>query len=352
MNRKFVVAIASLIALILLITIGKLAYPTATAIILNILWFFLLSVTVIFFALGILAIMGLKKEVGQLLEMFLEGSFSLIDLVRKIREFVHLFVEEIKNALLMLAPLFSYILGLCVYLLFIYLYKLVGTDYDVTVLTVALTVVMIGTVGLLNYQNPMGIERSDWPGKFKKKVRDTFTDSLEVVIFIFFLTMDSTRLFFVPENLNVPLRAEFLDYDLMVRAFHLEDTRVTLTIIIIAIISEIIRNILRVVSMAKKYFRDSSGYGSYMGDPEQARYQRIKDSIRHSFSESKDEIVKFITFTTLLILVFLLFPRLKLLSMAVASLTALSLDLLIPSRLVITKNNDLVSRILGKIFKF
>jgi len=46
-----------------------------------------------------------------------------------------------------------------------------------------------------------------------------------------------------------------------------------------------------------------------------------------------------------------MFPRLKLLTLAVASVTALAIDIIYPKRLAITKKEDLVSRLLAKAFK-
>ncbi len=77
----------------------------------------------------------------------------------------------------------------------------------------------------------------------------------------------------------------------------------------------------------------------------------IKTAIRNSFGDTKDDIVKFITFTTALISVFLFFPRLKLFAMVVASITALLLDFVVPGRLIMKQGNDLISRILNKAFR-
>jgi hypothetical protein len=65
----------------------------------------------------------------------------------------------------------------------------------------------------------------------------------------------------------------------------------------------------------------------------------------------KDDVVKFITFSTALFAVFLLFPRLKLFTLALASITGLLLDLVIQERLTALESNDLISRILAKVFK-
>lgn len=77
----------------------------------------------------------------------------------------------------------------------------------------------------------------------------------------------------------------------------------------------------------------------------------FKDSIRKGFSESKDDLIKFIAFTTVLFALFMFFPRLKLLSVVIASITALCMDMIIPARLSQAKGEDLFSRLVTKIFK-
>jgi len=352
MNKKALGTAVTLIVFVLLITIGKIAYPNATRIILNIVWFFFLSVVIIFVALGILVILGLKKEVGKVFEMIMEGSFSILDLINSIKEIIKLFIERAKEILLNLAPVLSYILALTIYLLFLYLYKLISVYYDVTILTLLITIIMIGAVGVFSLPNSWGLEKVNWLSQFLKKIKESFADALEVVIFLFFLTMDSTKLIFVPANLNIPIKSTLFGYDFMVRAFHFgSNSRIILTIIIVAILTEIIRNILRLVIGARKYYREAFTLETWTEGADKLKYQRIKNAIRQKFSEAKDDLIKFTAFTTILISGFLFFPRLKLLSVAVASLTSLALDIAIPSRLTDTKGSDLISRIINKVFR-
>ncbi|MFH1295314.1 MAG: hypothetical protein ABIH84_01925, partial [bacterium] len=82
------------------------------------------------------------------------------------------------------------------------------------------------------------------------------------------------------------------------------------------------------------------------------RYQNVKKSIRLAYAEAKDELVRFVSFTTALVIVFIMFPRLKLLSMAVASVTLLIFDLVFPARLMVNaKRQDLISNLLAKTLK-
>jgi hypothetical protein len=51
-----------------------------------------------------------------------------------------------------------------------------------------------------------------------------------------------------------------------------------------------------------------------------------------------------------LLFVFLIFPRLKLLAMCTASITSLAINIALPRRIISTKQTDLLSRILSKAF--
>jgi hypothetical protein len=311
----------------------------------TIIWYTLLALVIVFLIMGVLVVFGLKKEVKRMLDIGLEGSFTILDFFQFLRELIVLIKNRIGEALILISPVIAYILALAVYLIFLFIYKYVGSKFDVTLLTILLTMVLVGTVGLFNSPGS-GIVKPGWSSRFGAKIKQSFGDALEVVIFVFFLTMDSTKLFFIPESLNVQLSAEVGSYDLMVRGFHLNKT--TLNLIIAAVVSEIVRNIIRIVALSKSNYQLIAGS---LGSDTRQKYDAIKKSIRAAFEEAKDDLVKFITFTTVLLFVFLMFPRLKLLSMLVASLTSLALDLALPARLSETKGEDLISKILAKLFK-
>ena len=139
-----------------------------------------------------------------------------------------------------------------------------------------------------------------------------------------------------------------MGYDLMIRGVHLDASKITLTIIIVSIVSEIVRNIMRIVAVARIKHAEIISTGPW---DQRQRHADIKEAIRLSFEQAKDELVRFITYTTFLLFVFLLFPRLKLLSMVIASVTSLGLDLAFPTRLHGIKGTDLISRILSKVFR-
>lgn len=352
MIRKSRLILTLLIAFALLLTIGNLAYPSATKIVLNILWFTALSVAIMFVAMGIMAILGMKKEVGQLLEIFMEGSFSVMDLIDFIKNVFKLFIEKVKEALLNLAPIFSYILAISLYLGTLYLYKLVGKSFDVTALTIFISLAGVALLSYINLPGRNTLTQTGWKFEFGKRVNKAFINSFEVVLFVFFLTMDSTSLFYVPPDLNVPLRAQIGDYDLMLRGFRLSDVKITLIIIATAIVVEVFRNILKIIYSSRKYYHSWLQEEPQNNSTDRQRYQNIKKSVRLAFAESKDELVRFISFTTALIIVFIMFPRLKLLSMATASITLLVFDLIFTVRLLTrTRNRDLITVILEKTLK-
>jgi|SRR3989344_4052371 len=349
-GKRFLSVILTLISFILLIFIGRLVYPNATRIILDIIWFSVLSVVVIFLGLGVLIVMGLKDEVGKLLDVFLESSFTIFDFLQFLKEVYQLFLIKLRELLISIAPLFAYIMGVSAYFLLLYLYKLVGKYYDVTLLTLFLTVSLVAIVGLLNIPGKNG-ESNTWGVFFLKKFKTAFSDAIEVVIFIFFITMDSTHLFYVPKDLNVPLQAEVFGFDLMKKGFSLENSNITIVLITVAVITELLRNILRITTSAKEYYGEISVQEFTVLQENKRKQQKLKEAIRKSFNESKDDFVKFITFTTILLFVFMFFPRLKLVSMLTASATALVMDFAIPGRLTVKKGDDLINRILAKVFK-
>lgn len=326
----------------------KLTFPTAVEFVLNIIWATLFAIVVVFLTLGVFVVIGLKDEVAQALDVILEGSLTLLDTLRLLKKIWERFVEVAKEFIIYCSPIFGYFVAAIIYLLVLVFYKAVGKSFDVALLTIVLTFVMVLLLGLLNRpKKDLDITTSEWVKAVKTRFKRGFIDGLEVVLFVFFLTMDSTKLPFLPESLNNELHAKLGTYDLMAKSMNLADhVQVTFSLIIATTTLEIIRNGLRVYAVARQYY--------YEGEDSQITsvgYARLKDSIRKSFGDAKDDLIRFITFTTVLLIVFLFFPRLKLLTLVVASTTAFLLDLFIKDRLVIKKSDDLISRILSKLFK-
>jgi hypothetical protein len=344
-------ALAIIVGIICFLIILNLLFPHFVSILLNIFWLLLVAIIIVFFTLGILVLVGMRRHVGKILDVFLESSLTLVDVRDLIKEFIRDFIRTLKAFLIYLAPVMAYVAAILVYIAIIVLYKSVGRSYDVITLTILLTFSAVFIVGLLNRPQLIEITIISWQAKLKKSFKGAFIDALEVVLFVFFLTMDSTHLFFLPATLNVPLRAEMFGVDLMQRSIIIYRSNVTGTVNLIglAILIEIIRNVLRIVAVAKMYYRQN--IDSIPLEDDRAKSDLLKKSIRKGFSELKDEIIKFIAFTTVLFAVFMGFPRLKLLALVSGSLAALILDIFIPSRLTQAKGTDLVSRIIAKIFR-
>lgn len=348
-NRTVFRILATIIAILGLFLALNIIAPAIVSFILNVLWILLIVIVITFFVLGILVVFGMRKEVSRALDILLEGSLTILDFIQLIRELWAEFISTLKEFLVFVAPVFSYIFALILYLLVLMLYKWVGRENDVTYMTVIITFVMIFLVGVMNRPTDVVPDLSGWINRFKKNFQEAFIDGTEVVLFIFFLTMDSSDLFFLPAEYNIPLHAELFGVDLMTRSFVFTDhLQFTTTLIIIAISIEIFRNILRIIAVARKYYvqnyislSDKSS-GSLMG--------LLKDSIRQSFYELKDDVVRFITFTTVLFFVFMFFPRLKLMTLVIASFSSLVLDIIFVKRLTASKGKDLISRILSKLF--
>ena len=312
--------------------------------IVNFFWITLLLIVAIFLVLGILVIMGLKKEVSNFLDIILEGSLTIIDAFDLIKKLYTKFIEILKDFLYFIAPVISMWIAIMIYIGILFLYKGVGKENDVTILTTVLTVAMVVAVGILN--RPVQQEVLDtWTKQIRKRFKDYFADSFEIIIFVFFLTMDSTKLFFIPANLNVPLRSSLFGYDLMLRGADVTN-QVTVTIFLVTagISIEIIRNIIKLIALAIQYYKEMP--------KRETKILNIKESVRLSFVDAKDDLIKFIAFTTTLILVFLIFPRLKLYAMLITSLTGLLLDIGIPGRMSLKRTGtDLITRTLNKIFR-
>lgn len=344
MNRRAFIFLAVIVGIGGLLTYFSIFFPAVFTAIINFFWIMMLIIVAVFLVLGILVIVGLKEEVSSFLDVLLEGSLTIIDAIDFIKQLYDRFIELLRDFIYFITPLLAALVALAIYLGILVLYKGVGRENDITILTAVITVAMVVAVAVLNRpveEQPI----TTWAQAVRKRFKDYFSDSFEVVIFIFFLTMDLTNLFFLPPELNVPLRAEVGDTDLMLRAVNVTNQlTTTVYLVTLGIILEIIRNIIRLIAVAVNYYNSLSKQAT-------SKMENIKESIRLSFGDSKDDLMKFITFTTVLILVFLVFPRLKLFAMVVASLTGLVMDAVIPGRLKMREGNDLISRILNRTFK-
>ncbi len=351
MDRKAFSLLTTLVVVVGIFLAAGILFPTTVSVILNIFWIIITASVVVFFVLGILVIFGMRKEASRILDILLEGSLTFIDFLEFLKNVWKRFVEMLKEFLLFAAPIFAYVTDFLIYVLLLYVYKTVGKDHDVTLMTIIISFVAITGFGLLNKPKNEDTMELTWKGQFGNRFRSGLVDGSEVILFVFFLTMDSTHLFFLPNDLNIPLKAEFGSYDLMIRSFvYNNHLKITGVLIIISVCIEVLRNLLRIYAHARRHYAELSAVNT----PEEGKKSTIellKDSIRKSFNDSKDDLIRFVTFNTVLFAVFLLFPRLKLLTLVVASITNFTLDIFMRSRLTAKKGRDLISRLLGAIFK-
>lgn len=340
----------AVIMVVVVLALTALLFPDFFLIIVNIMWLVALSIALIFLLLGILVMIGLKKEAQELMNIILEGSLTIIDLADFFKEAWRQIKKNLRDLIYMITPGLAFLAGMVLYVILMYIYKYVGKDNDVTTFTLILAGVMTVVVGIFNRPKPNEQPKNTWFAKFKHRFSDSFKDALEVVIFIFFLTMDSTNLFFLPKELNVELHSMVGDYNLMLRGFTVDEHfRITLSLVMFAVLLEVIRKVLKLAVNSVQNYQLAIAYL----EKKEKKFKTadvIKLSLRQSVKTSQDELMKFITFTSILIFVFILFPRLKLVTMVVASAASLVLDLTIRQRLKVDKGDDLISRIISKVF--
>jgi len=333
-----------------IITLGIL-HPKVFYIVANILWTIGFTLSILFVIVGILTILGRKKEASAVIDLALEGSLTAISFIEFLKELKETFIDISKRVILITIPYVSYIIAAITYLIVIILYKAYGTNHDVLGMTIAVTVILTFLAGLMNL--PKKNDENMFDSAFLNKILDLFKrhfiDGFEVALLVLFLTIDSTHLIFLPEALNVPIEAQFGNYDFMEPGFSTYQIDVTLKLVMIGLLLEFIRNVLRLVAEAKYYYKFPEKY--FEGIHFETKTELLKATIKKTISESKDEIMRFTAFTSIMIFAFLFFPRLKLVALIFASVTNLLLDLIFPKRLTYRKQEDLLSRIFNKVFR-
>lgn len=355
---RFVSAIIILILLLVLVG-GVLAFtsPATFSAVISAFWMIIFCTVALFLVLGILIMVGLKEQVKQILDIFIEGTLSIVDIMNFLKMAVTFVVDVIKQVVYFLIPVFAYLIGAVVYFALLYAYKWVGKQFDVTLFTIFLAALLVVITGLLNRRSKdEGSLDLTWGRKLQLRFKDFIGDALEVVLFVFFLTMDSTKLFFLPSDLNVEIHSAVAlnaneTYNFMVRGWSFDSMlRTTLTLVMAAVGIEIARFALRIVAAGYEFYKEIN---AYIGETNQKMTgsDQVKWALRQSFEVHKDDVIRFITYTTFIIIVFLFFPRLKILAMAVASLTMVIMDLLMRDRLVIKKGNDLFSKLVSFLFR-
>ncbi|MFH1896399.1 MAG: hypothetical protein ABH814_02935, partial [bacterium] len=225
-------------------------------------------------------------------------------------------------------------------------------SYDLTLITVGLTMVLAIAPAILwplkkeraGATDPAQPFLSQWGAKMSLYLLNVY----ELTLFAFFLTLDWERPVFLPQSLWGNLRASLGDINLMTRGFNYHDAfSFTLWLAGLAVFVETIRQVVRIVVRAQKLQEVSYGGGSTRIE---AKIAGFRERLGISFNSSLDDLVRFLGYTTLVVLVFFLFPRLKLLSLVVFSFTTLVWDLLHQERFLVERESkDILSLVADRI---
>ncbi|MBP7928145.1 hypothetical protein KAZ57_03290, partial [Patescibacteria group bacterium] len=143
----------------------SLVFPQVFSVLANMFWIALLVLVVVFLVLGFLVFFGMKKEVSKFLDILLEGSLTIIDAVEFIKKLYFYFIQLVKEFILFITPILAVGTAMAVYLGILVLYKYVGKENDVTLLTIILTAVLVSAVAFLTLP---ATEQDDIPGEIKE----------------------------------------------------------------------------------------------------------------------------------------------------------------------------------------
>ncbi len=343
----------SFLGILLVIVYLLLVSPHVFLVLLNVFWLLLTIITITFLILGTLTILGKKQEAGKIIDLVLKGSITVIDITSFLKTLVEEFKKIVKMVVVLIIPYLSLVLAFILYLVILYGYKYIGKTNDVFIPTLGLSIGLTLIIGILNRPKKISDQVTTWIQDALKLFNRSFIDSLEIFVFILFLTIDSTKLFFLPQHLNIPLHSKIGGYDLMTRSIVFTDhASITFMLIGAGILLELTRNILRLFVTTIIYYKNPDKF-----IPEakgQGRAGLFKGALKKTVADAKDEILYFSAFTTFMMIVFLLFPRLKLIALIGVSAGNLIIDLVFPQRLTMKKpkgQEDIISRTFDRIFR-
>lgn len=308
---------------------------------------FLIALLAIFILLGVAVIIGMRSEVGLIIDHLFAGTIKLIEIVELLAKTWSRFLQLLKDLLVLISPAIAGVTGLIGYVILLTLYKYVGTQGSVTLLTVGLTA-LLSLLPLIVWQPHLHKDsfhaQTFWV-EWRSKMSLYLLNAYEIMLFVFFLTLDWREPFFLPKSLWGHVEATLGGVDLMIRGFNFHETFIfTLWLAGIAVLLAVLRQIFRIVLRALRMQKVLNGRGAA------AHLESFRDRLKISLNESSDEIVQFVGYTTLVLLVFFMFPRLKLLSLVVFSATTLLWDIFHPDRFFIErKNKDLLTLAAEKI---
>jgi len=124
---RFVTGVVLLFVVVLVLGgVLALVSPTTFSAIIDAFWFFMFSLVLIFLILGVLIMIGLKEQVRQIVDIFVEGTLSIVDIMNFLKMALKFILEILKQVAEFLVPIFAFLLGAAIYFGLIYLYKWVG----------------------------------------------------------------------------------------------------------------------------------------------------------------------------------------------------------------------------------
>ena len=331
-------------------------YPEIISLMTRALVTIVIVIFIVFITLGILVVVGLRDQARSLLSLIFEGGVRYIDFAQTLSEIWETVIRIVQEFILLISPFLAVFLAAIFYYIVMFSFRAVGAHNDVTIFTIVMTIFLASiTAGL----GQIKIADSDSPASFKSQLSIRFSrvfiDSVEIAVLIIFLTIDANRLFFLPESLQKPIEAQAFGIDFMKRGITGDGFSTTFRIAGAAVFVEVIRKIYRVIfstySTFKKLRKEIEAEGRQFSSQKEA-FQTLKRAAQLAFKDNIDDFMKFLGFTTILVVAFFLFPRLKLLSLLVFNLTNLAWDIIIPARATKKgRSEDLLSRTIAKVLR-
>ncbi|MDD3661697.1 MAG: hypothetical protein PHG63_01400 [Candidatus Dojkabacteria bacterium] len=316
----------------------------------------LIGIFLVFIILGIFVVVGMKSEARTLMNLMFEGGVKYIDIAQTASSAWERLISMVQAVVLLISPFAAVFLAILFYYAVMFLFRAVGARTDVTLLSIILTVALASLTALLGF---VPIQPTDGDQSFgaqlSRRFGRVFIDSVEIAVLVIFFTIDSRYLFFLPEHMRGEVQAEMFGIDFMARGVAREGFAAIVRLAAAAVLIEIIRKTYRLTASIVRRYKEMKQQAEHLGKPiesQQQLFDTIREAARKGFSDNLDDFTRFIGFTTILVIAFFFFPRLKLLSLFFFNLTNLAWDLIYPARITkASKSDDLLSRTISKALK-
>jgi hypothetical protein len=331
-------------------------YPDVISLISRAVVAIIIVIFVVFIVLGVLVVIGLREQARSLLSLLFEGGVRYINFAQTLSEIWETIIKIAQEFILLISPFLAVFLAAIFYYIVMFSFRAVGANTDITIFTIIMTIVLgtvtmgLGQIKISDTEDPKSFKT-----QFSLRFSRVFIDSIEIVVLLVFLTIDAERLFFLPPSLQTPLKAELFGIDFMARGISGAGFNATLRIAGAAVFVEVIRKVYRLVMsiyIRYKEMRIAVETDGREFSSQGEAFDTLRKAARIAFKDNLDDFMKFLGFTTILVVAFFFFPRLKLLSLLFFNITNLAWDLIIPSRATRkARSEDLLSRTIAKVFK-